>query len=167
MFNTIKNNKKIVPAFSIMEAIVSLAITAIILGIIFVIFSIVTERMFDYKNQNQLIHDLNRLTYTINKDIFETEKMSAIENELIFKGYSGETVKYNFEKEYILRTKELFIDTFQIKTIKIVVDSVKNESNRLFFQKLNLRIEANQEEMDLKFYKRIYANELVQLIKKE
>lgn len=162
-----KTSKKLIHAFSIMEVIIGLAITAIIIGIIFVIFSIITERMLDYKAQNQLVHDLNRLTFSINKDVFETEKMNAIENTLIFKGYTGETVKYNFETEYVLRTKELFIDTFRIKTKRIAIDSVKNESNRLFFQKLNLKVEANLVEMDLKFYKQIYANELVKIIKEE
>lgn len=158
-------NKRFIPAFSIMEAIVGMAITAIIMGIIFVIFSIVTERMMDFKNQNQLVNDLNRLTYSINKDIFETENMNVAENEVIFKGYAGEIVKYSFQEEYILRSKESFVDTFQIKSKQIIVDSVKNNSDRLVFRKLRLNVEVNKKVMDLRFYKRVYANELLQLIK--
>lgn len=158
-------NKKKIPAFSIMEAIVGMAITAIIMGIVFVVFSIVTERMLDFKNQNQLVNDLNRLTYSINKDIFETENMNVVENEVIFKGYAGEIVKYSFQEEYILRSKESFVDTFQIKSIQITVDSVKSNSDRLIFRKLRLDVEVNKKVMDLRFYKRVYANELLQLIK--
>lgn len=159
------NNKNSIPAFSLIEAIVSMAITAIIMAIVFVIFSIVTERMLDYKNQNELVNDLNRLTYSVNKDIFENEKMKVIENEVIFNGYAGETVQYNFQEEYILRSKETFIDTFKIKLKQIVIDSVKNKSQRIVFQKLKLNVEVNEREMDLKFYKRVYANELLQAIK--
>lgn len=158
-------NKRFILAFSIMEAIVGMAITAIIMGIIFVIFSIVTERMMDFKNQNQLVNDLNRLTYSINKDIFETENMNVVENEVIFKGYAGEIVKYSFQEEYILRSKESFVDTFQIKSKQIIVDSVKSNSDRLVFRKLRLNVEVNKKVMDLRFYKRVYANELLQLIK--
>lgn len=158
-------NKRFIPAFSIMEAIVGMAITAIIMGIIFVIFSIVTERMMDFKNQNQLVNDLNRLTYSINKDIFETENMNVVENEVIFKGYAGEIVKYSFQEEYILRSKESFVDTFQIKSKQIIVDSVKSNSDRLVFRKLRLNVEVNKKVMDLRFYKRVYANELLQLIR--
>jgi FtsP/CotA-like multicopper oxidase with cupredoxin domain len=147
-----------------MEAIVGMAITAIIMGIIFVVFSIVTERMLDYKNQNQLVNDLNRLTYSVNKDIFETEKMNVIENEVIFNGYTGEAVKYSFQQEYILRNNETFTDTFHIKLKQIVVDSINNKSKRMVFQKLKLSVEVNESEMDLKFYKRVYANELLQAI---
>lgn len=62
MFKPIMNSKNSISAFSLIEAIVSMAITAIIMGFFFVIFSIVTERMLDYKNQNELVNDLNRLT---------------------------------------------------------------------------------------------------------
>ncbi|WP_426065112.1 PulJ/GspJ family protein [Flavobacterium sp. DSP2-3-1] len=165
MFKPIMNNTNSIPAFSLIEAIVSMAITAIIMGIVFVIFSIVTERMLDYKNQNELVNDINRLTYSVNKDIFENEKMMVSENEVIFNGYAGETVKYNFQEEYILRSTEIFIDTFKIKLKQIVIDSVKNKSQRIVFQKLKLNVKVNEREMDLKFYKRVYANELLQAIK--
>lgn len=158
------NNKKTASAFSIIEAIVSMAITAIIMSILFVIFSIVTERMIDYKNQNELICDLNRLTYSVNKDIFENEKMNIIDNEITFKSYTGENTKYSFLEEYILRNNEIFIDTFRIKTKQIEIDTVKNRTGRLIFTKLKVNIEANENTMNLKFYKRIYANELLKKI---
>lgn len=166
MFKLKMNNNEFIPAFSIMEAIVGMAITAIVMGITFVIFSIVTETMLDFKNQNQLVNDLNRLTYSINKDIFETENMNVVEqNELTFKGYAGGIVKYSFQEEYILRSEESFVDTFQIKSKQIIVDSVKSNSDRLVFRKLRLDVEVNKKVMDLRVYKRVYANELLQLIK--
>lgn len=165
MYKLTMNSKNSIPAFSLIEAIVGMAITAIIMGIVFFIFSIVTERMLDYKNQNELVNDLNRLTYSINKDIFENEKMNVVENEVTFNGYGGETVKYSFQKEYILRSRETFIDTFKISLKHIVIDSLNNKSRRIVFQKLKLNIEVNEKEMDLNFYKRMYANELLQTIK--
>ena len=160
------NNKNSIKAFSIVEAIVSMAITAIILGIVFFIFSIITERMLDYKNQNQLVNDLNRLTYSFNKDIFDNEKMQILDDEIIFTGYSGELVKYNFTDDYILRNKETFIDTFKIKLNQTRIDSVKSSSQKKVFLKLNLNVVANEKEMDLHFYKQVFAHELLQLQKK-
>jgi hypothetical protein len=159
------NNKKMISAFSIVEAIVGMAITAIIMSIIFVVFSIVTERMMDYKNQNELICDINRLTYSVNKDVFENEKMTVIDNEITFKGYSGEIIKYSFLEDYALRNNEIFIDTFKIKLNQITIDTVKSKSEQFVFQKLKFIIELNENKMDLKFYKRVYANELLKKIK--
>ncbi len=156
------NNKNSVSAFSIIEAIVGMVITAIIMGIFYVVFSIVSERMLDYKNQNILINDLNRLTFSINKDIFENEKMIVVDNEVVFKGYSGEIVKYNFLEDYLLRNNDKFIDTFKIKLNRIFVDSITSDSQKKVFQKLKLNIEINKKEVDLNFYKRVYANELLQ-----
>jgi hypothetical protein len=159
------NKKRMVSSFSIVEAIVGMAITAIIMSIIFVVFSIVTERMMDYKNQNELICDLNRLTYSINKDIFENEKMNIVDNEITFKSYSGESIKYSFQEEYALRNNEIFIDTFKIKLNQITIDTLKSKSEQVVFQKLKFNIEVNENKMDLKFFKRIYANELLKKIK--
>lgn len=162
----IQNCPKNTPAFSIIEAVLGMAITAIIMGILFVIFSIVTGRMMDFKNQNQLVNDLNRLTYSLNKDIFEKEKMTVLENEIYFKGYAGERVFYQFADDYILRSSETFIDTFRIKLNKMIVDTVKSKSEQFVFQKIKLNIKSNEKELDLRFYKRVYPNELLEKIKK-
>lgn len=159
-------NNKGLKAFSIVEAIVSMAIMAIILSVVFFIFSITTERMLDYKNQNQLINDLNRLTYSLNKDIFENEKMNLIENQIFFKDYSGKLIKYDFNENYMLRSSEVFVDTFKIILKNKQLDSVKNSSHKKVFLKLKLTVFVNEKEMDLNFYKHIYANELLQQIKK-
>ena len=159
------SEKYTVAAFSVVEAIIGMAITAIIMGIVFVIFSIVSERMLDYKNQNTLVNDLNRLTYSINKDIFDNEKMTVIDNKILFNGYSGEIVKYNFLEDYTLRSREEYIDTFKIKLINMIIDSVKSNTQKKVFLKLKLNVEVNESNLDLSFYKRVYANELLQKAK--
>ena len=166
MFKKMHNNTVSVPAFSIIEAVVGMAITAIIMGILFVIFSIITGRMLDFKNQNQLVNDLNRLTYSLNKDIFEKEKMIVLQNEIYFYGYTGEKIHYQFSDDYILRNSETFIDTFRIKLNKMDIDTVKNKSEQFVFQKIKLNIESNEKKLDLRFYKRVYPNELLKSIQK-
>lgn len=149
-------------AFSIIEAIVGMAVTAIVMGLTFVIFSMITERMLDFKNQNQLVNDMNRLTFSINKDIFESDKMLFKEQQIEFRGYSGEHILYDFEENQILRHKETFVDTFKIPLKQIWVDSIKSKSTRLVFQKIKLQVEMNDKPMNLVFYKRVYANELLE-----
>ncbi len=156
-----KKKRNNVGAFSIMEAIVGMAITAIIMGIIFVIFSIMSEQMLDFKNQNEVIADMNRLTYSINRDIFENQKMIISEEEIVFNSYSGNTIKYEIREKYALRTEETFTDTFHISVKTVAIDSVKSNSGKIIFRKLNLGLEVNEENIDLNFYKRVYANELL------
>jgi Tfp pilus assembly protein FimT len=160
-----KSNNIYLSAFSVIETIVGLAVTAIISGIVFSIFSIITERMLDYKNQNQLVNDMNRLTYSINKDIFENEKMTVSESQINFNGYNGQIVKYFFNEEYTMRDNEVFVDTFKVQLNQMRFDSVKSKTEKIIFQKIKLNVVINKREMDLNFYKRVYANEMLQIKK--
>lgn len=160
-----KANSFTAPAFSVMETIVAMLVTAIVMGLIFVIFTMVAERMIDYKKQNQLVGDMNRLTYSINKDIFDNEKMNSGDNTIVFSGYTGQIVKYEILPEQILRQSQSFTDTFQIKTFRFVIDTVQSASKRNIFRKLALQVEVNERPMSLSFYKRVYPNELLMTFK--
>ena len=151
-----------VKAFSMMDAIIGMVITAIVMGIIFVIFSIVSERMIDYKNQNVVVSDMNRLSYAMNKDIFNAEILTATEREILFYGYTGQRVSYNAYPEYILRNGGGFCDTLHLKLDSFTLDSVKSQSKRRVFQRLSLHFKLNDEDMKMIFYKQIYANQLLQ-----
>ena len=155
-------NKNYVPAFSIIETVVSMVITAVVIGLIFIIFTIMSERMQDFKNQNQYVADLNRMTYSINKDIFESDKMVVdTENNIMFISYSGITIKYSCTPNYFLRTKANFIDTFKIPIHTIHIDTLQNKNKKMVFERLSLAIDVNKELMNLKFFKKVYTNELL------
>ena len=155
-----KNNS--VAAFSIMEAIVGMAVTAIIMGIIFVIFSIMSAQLLDFKEQNEVIADMNRLTYSINRDIFESEKMNISDEQLVFNSYSGNKVAYAIAPEYMLRISETFTDTFHVQAAVASIDSVKSRSGKIIFCKLKLNLQVKEENIDLKFFKQVHANELLE-----
>ncbi|MCH4829687.1 hypothetical protein BWK60_09950 [Flavobacterium covae] len=154
-----KNNY--LKAFSILEAILSMAITAIIIGLTFTLFSIITERMLNYKEQNQATHDLNRLTYSINKDIFDNDKMEIIDNTVHFSNYTGMYTNYYFEKENIIRSNETFVDTFKITVRHFQIDSLHDASKKAHFQRIKIKISSDSILMDLNFYKPIFAYDLI------
>lgn len=156
------NKRNYIPAFSVLETVVSMVISAIVIGLIFLIFTILSERMLDFKDQNQYVADLNRMTYSFNKDIFESDKMEFSNEQITFFSYSGEKVKYNLYPDYFLRTKEEFVDTFAIPIKEFKIDTIQNKNKRIIFQKLTLDVDVNKEAMQLKFFKKIYSDELIQ-----
>ena len=163
MFNIkMKNNLKMIRAFSVMEAAFSMVITAIVIGLVFIVFTILSERMLDFKNQNQFVADMNRLTYAINKDIFDSGKMSSNNESISFTTYSGDIVKYLRYDAYTIRAKEGFVDTFKIPMTHFIIDTVKNKNNRIVFQRLNLKLNVNKQEMNLRFFKRVNSNQLME-----
>lgn len=155
------NKKYSIPAFSIVEVMVSMAITAIIIGLIFGIFSIVSEQILLFKEQNQYTADFNRLSYSISKAIFESEKMQLQENSLHFQTYDGKTLIYNQQDDFLIRKAEQFTDTFQLQFQQIQLDTVYNTSKSKIFQKLELQLEANKQPYTLRFYKPVYANDII------
>ena len=161
MCKRIMNKNHYIAAFSVLEAVVSMVVSAIVIGLIFVIFTILSERMLDFKEQNQYVADLNRMTYSFNKDIFESEMMVFSENQIAFSSYSGEIVKYQLYPEYFLRSKNEFVDTFAIPIRQFKMDTVQNGSRKTIFQRLTLNVDVNKEPMRLTFFKRVYSNEIL------
>lgn len=161
------NNKKLnIAAFSIMETIISMVITALIISIVFVLFSILTERLFYIKNQNQATNDLNRLSFAINKDIFENEKMFYSDTTWTFVSFNLEdTTKYQFKDSIVVRSKNEFIDTLGIRVIQMNRDSLWNKSKKIGYTKIKLSLEIENRMTDLNFYKRVYPNERNLIIK--
>lgn len=165
MFKQLYLKNNYVGSFSIFEAIISMAVTAVIIGLVFMIFSIITERLYDYKSQNQLVNDLNRFTYCLNKDIFESDQMANAENELKFVGYTGKCVRYQFLEDYIVRDQITLTDTFSIHLQNIKIDTLYGKGGKDTFTRLKLKVLVNKSNLDLGFYKRLYPNELLQSIK--
>lgn len=149
-------------AFTIIEAIVSMVITAIILAIIFVIFSITSERLFDFKKQNESITDLNRLSYTINKAIFESEIMELKnDEELVFTGYYGNEIYYKLSKDYLICQREDYVDTFHLETRRIHIDILPSTLKNEEYQRLTWQLLIDKNKINLNFYKKIYADKLL------
>lgn len=159
-FIQMKNNNYI-KAFSIVEVMVSMVITAIIVGLIFGIFTIVSEQILSFKKENEQTSDFNRLSYSLNKAVFDSEKMIARTNGVYFQTYDGDTISYQKEEEYLIRKAQTFTDTFKLQLNEIRVDSVFNASKSKVFQKLELDLLINENTVPLRFYKPIYANQLI------
>lgn len=156
------NKKGFIPAFSITEVLVSLVISAIIVGITFVLFTIVSDRMYDFRDQNQFISDLNRLTYSVNKDIFECEKILIEGNGLVLYTYSGEKTAYYSFEDQLIRRKEDFADTFKIVATRLKLDTLYSPGKRTIYQRLQVDVSNSSQLYDLKFFRKIHSNSLME-----
>jgi len=155
------SNKNLIPAFTIVEAVVSMAVTAIIISVIFVIFSVTSQRLLDLKSQSQYINDLNRMTYSINKGIFDSERMDVTESGLLFTGYNGDITEYKLSEKYFVRKQNDFTDTFNLIVKNIKIDTLESAAKKVKFQRVKWNIKINDKETQLSFYKKIYTNDLI------
>ena len=155
-------NKSHIPAFTLIEVVVSLAITAIIMSIVFVIFTITSERLLDFKKQNEGINDLNRLSYIMQKAMAESEDiMIDDENGILFTYYNGKIFKLQIKENNIIGTDRQFTDTFKIVVSKIVYDTLANTKKNNIYKRLKCETIINNKEIPLAFYKKIYPDQLL------
>lgn len=161
------NNRTNIPAFSILEAVVGLVVSSIIIGLVFVVFTILSERMIDFRNQNQYTADLNRLTYSFNKDIFENEVMKPSDSGVVFYSYDGKKTVYRNLGGYLLRNQNDFTDTFRVAVKRFRLDTVANKNRTTAFERLSLEADLNAKQIQLKFFKKIYADQLLKKLKNE
>jgi type II secretory pathway component PulJ len=154
-------NKNYIAAFSIVEIMVSMVITAIVVGLIFGVFTIVSEQIIEFKKENEQTADFNRLSYSLNKAVFDSEKMITRDNGIYFQTYDGDTILYQKEDTYLIRKAQTFTDTFRLELQTMRIDSVYNEKKSKVFQKLELELWIHEKSVPLRFYKPIYANQLI------
>lgn len=159
-------SKALVKAFTIMEVLVSMVVTAIVIGMVFFIFSIMAQRMADFRDRNEPVSEMNRFTYAVNKAIFENDRMQLNGNELLFEDYSGSQTKMTFHKTYFVRQKQDFTDTFRVSLDRIGLDRVYGKSGKTAFDRLVVRTVTDSNHIDLQFYKRVYPDELLKDIQK-
>lgn len=161
-FISLKSKRKLVAkAFSMTEVIIAMTITAIIVSIIFTIFSIMSEMLLDFKKANEEIADLNRFTYCINKDIFESEIMSISAAEIQFTLASGQQTFYFMSNNYIVRKNEYLSDTFKLESNRLRIDTIRNSNKSKVYRNLKIDLNINGNATNLSFYKRLYANDLM------
>jgi len=156
-----QNNFYVVKAFSVMEAVFSMVITAIVIGVVYVIFSILSERMNDFKEQNRYVADMNRLSYAITKDIFDSTQMFEKDANMFFERYSGAVVRYEYGELFTVRVQDNFTDTFAIAMKSLKIDTVANKHKRLFLKRLKFQFDVNGKLLDMNFFKRVYPNQLL------
>ena len=121
----IEKHRKI-SGFTLSDVLVALAISGIILGIIFTAISLITQNIGNIKNnyiqtdilqlaEQQIILDINR---------FPVASYSEFENKLVFKS-PLDSVTYFFKEDYILRNRDTLPLGIIKKTIFIKGETVK------------------------------------------
>jgi hypothetical protein len=148
------------PAFTIVEAVISMFVTAVILSVVFLIFTITSERLADFKKQNEYMADYTRLSYSINKDIFESEAFQLKDNTLFISRFDNKVAEYLLYNGSLILKRDSFVDTFRLNAKAITIDTLKNSSGRHIYQRIRINTAGEYNER-LCFYRKIYPHQLL------
>jgi hypothetical protein len=154
--------KRKIPAFTIMEITITMLISAIVIGITYTAFSIISRsyRSFDNKHKDMAV--VLRLDELLQKDFNRAEVVLKDTDGIALKD-SSRIIKYRFNPDYVLRIG-IAVDTFKVKTDSVnmtfentVVNEMKadEEENRL--DELDLNVTLQNEKIPYHYHK-IYSS---------
>ncbi|OKS87280.1 PulJ/GspJ family protein [Mucilaginibacter polytrichastri] len=119
-----KLNKQRLAAFTILELTVVMLLSAIVIGITYTAYSIMSQSYLNFTNKNEAMGMLIRVDELLRKD-FERSEAIALDHHLITFQDSIAIIKYQIEPDFIVRTG-LSTDTFKLKTAGVWTDFESN-----------------------------------------
>jgi Tfp pilus assembly protein PilE len=104
-----------VPAFTIMELTIAMLISAIVIGMMYTAYTIVSHSYLSFADRNGGTSTLTVLDQRLNRDISKAEIISRDSNTVTLTS-SKDTVSYHFLTNGIVRQKML-ADTFKVNIV--------------------------------------------------
>jgi hypothetical protein len=148
-------------AFSVLEATFSLLVSAIIIGLIYVLFDVLSFRIEKFKNENESTSDLSRFSSVLRHDLFKNDKLHIQEKDLVLNGVILKEVRYHFEESIIIRSHNQFKDTFHFRITMPKIDTIQYKSKTRQLQRLNFNLMLDEQQTSIYFYKNIYPDQLL------
>jgi len=109
-----KGNDQRLCAFTIMEVTVSMLIAAIVIGIAYTAYSIISRSYTTFKYKNDDLAVLNRVDELLRRDFGKAEMVTRSGNGLLI----GDHISYEFSPAYIVRNSGT-IDTFKVSNLDL------------------------------------------------
>lgn len=154
-------NKGNLKAFSVLEATFSLLVSAIIIGLIYVLFDVLSFRIEKFKNENESTSDLSRFSAVFRHDLFKNNKLYIQEKDLVLNGVILKEVRYQFEESLLIRSHNQFKDTFHFRISMPKIDTIQYKSKTRQLQRLNFNLRLDDQQTSIYFYKNIYPDQLL------
>ncbi|GAA3591004.1 hypothetical protein Q4Q39_15745 [Flavivirga amylovorans] len=161
------NNSAYLKSFTILEALISLALMGIIITLSYTVFNLVEKQMALFQNENRSVLQYNLFNIAIKNDIYNAENFTHDDDQLLLEHYDGSTISYQVLKNLILRHHSIKTDTFKLnvsshefsqsdiskplnKTFKISIEVLGELINTNYYLKKNTASTINS----------IYFNEM-------
>lgn len=155
-------NKKI-PAFTIMEVTIAMLLSAIVIGLAYTIFSIVTRSYHSYQLKHEGMATVLRLDELLQRDFERAEIILKDADGIALKNGSY-LVKYHFNPDYVLRTG-IVTDTLKVKTDSVslsfegkIISSQDNDEEQNRADQLEITVMFEKEKIPY-YYHKIYSSE--------
>ncbi len=144
-------------AFTIIEIIVTLAISTFIIMVAMMAYFVVNKQFSEYKRLNDELKAIYEVNFLMQNDFNESEVINFNEKDrtMLFEG--GIKIKYQLRKNEIIRSSVNSIDTFSIQHSNLECLGVENQLNEILVKSIKLNIKIKRSEIEWSIF---YRNEL-------
>jgi prepilin-type N-terminal cleavage/methylation domain-containing protein len=103
-----------VKAFTILEVSISMLIAAIVIGIAYSAYNILSHSYLEYNKKKQETGVVLQLNQLLKKDFIKSDLILDDQGIVVFRN-NGDIIRYEFTPDYVIRTSQI-IDTFKVKS---------------------------------------------------
>ena len=136
-----------IKAFTILEALISLVLMSIIIGLIFTLINFMDKQLMMMANENNQELEYNLFNTTIKRDIHTSNDFEFAQDVIVLKNYNESDIIYTVIEDGILRDTGITRDTFNLNAAlttytKSDVESLSNNKVELDIALMNDVIHA-------------------------
>lgn len=91
------------PAFTVIEVLLTIAITGVVISLIYVIYVNFSKQVYSFFHNSIVSNEVHAFYQQMKVDAFQSNKMQYINNEIIFSNYNTSEVRYKKEGDSIYR----------------------------------------------------------------
>lgn len=142
-----KNKIKFLPAFTIMETVITLVVSSIIIAIVYQVYIIVSLQFRGYQNEQMIVLEYNQLNTLFTRDITTCQKILEVNDQGVHLKFPNKDIKYQFLKGLVIR-EGIYKDTFALN-VKDVDWNSWSEENTLKSESIKIQIELLGRDLEI------------------
>jgi prepilin-type N-terminal cleavage/methylation domain-containing protein len=160
-------NQHRVKAFTIMEVTVVMMIAAILMGITYTAYTIVSKSYLSFNTKNTEMAEVEVLDKLLKRDFDQAGVIQKTTSSILITN-TGQTIQYLFTPDFIIRTAGI-TDTFKVKTDSLITSfegqpveeaGPSEEQNRL--DELSFTLVYQNENIPCHYHKQYSSANLIQ-----
>lgn len=156
-------------AFTIMEMTIAMLISAIVIGITYTAYQIMSKSFITFNNKNTDMAVVIRIDELLKKDFAQASDITFAEKTLTFKD-SAQLIKYQFDPNLIIRFSSI-ADTFKVESSDPVItfehqllstDENYNDKQPSL-DELSFNVNLHQDTLNYHYFKKYSSQQLIKL----
>lgn len=136
------------PAFTILELMVGLVVTAIVIAMVYFIYTNISRQVISYMAQQQELMEYNQFQSIWHQDVQGCKTIMIKDNRHLVLHMPQQKITYRFTPEYILRRTRT-LDTFWVPAKEVKITPVADDVKEARYQTIRIQTVLLEQEIEI------------------